>query len=136
LIKNSFAIQSNFYINQLIYIKQQILQSAKNERKRDLRSHKASLSRCATQSVAHEVTNVGHDRSQLANMAKQAQNALEAIDLHVIADRGYFSSEEILQCHEAGITPFVPKCLTSGAKAAGRLDKADFIYETETNKSR
>ncbi|MGZ8946521.1 MAG: IS1182 family transposase [Methylococcaceae bacterium] len=83
--------------------------------------------------VAHEVTNVGHDRNQLANMAKQAKSALETHELKVIADRGYFDSEEVLACHENGITPIVPKCVTSGAKAAGRFDKADFIYDKESN---
>ena len=83
--------------------------------------------------VAHEVTNVGHDRSQLANMAIQAKAALKANELQVIADRGYFDSEEIRTCHDNGITPIVPKCTTSGAKAAGRFDKADFIYDKEKN---
>lgn len=41
--------------------------------------------------------------------------------------------EEIRTCHETGITPIVPKCTTSGAKAAGRFDKADFIYDKEKN---
>ena len=86
--------------------------------------------------VAHEVTNVGHDRNQLANMAEQAKTAMGTSELNVVADRGYFSGEEIRKCHEAGITAFVPKCLTSGAKAAGRFDKADFIYHAETNEYR
>jgi transposase len=86
--------------------------------------------------VAHEVTNIGHDRNQLANMAEQAKAAIGAAELNVVADRGYFSGEEIRKCHEAGITAFVPKCLTSGAKAAGRFDKADFIYHAETNEYR
>jgi hypothetical protein len=86
--------------------------------------------------VAHEVTNVGHDRNQLANMAEQAKTAMGTSELKVVADRGYFSGEEIRKCHEAGITAFVPKCLTSGAKAAGRFDKADFIYHAETNEYR
>jgi transposase len=83
--------------------------------------------------VAHEVTNKGSDRNQLSSMAKQAQIATGAKDLSVIADRGYFNSAEILACHEAGITAFVPKCKTSGAKAAGRFDKADFIYDANAN---
>ncbi len=86
--------------------------------------------------VAHEVTNVGHDRNQLANMAEQAKAAMGATDLNVVADRGYYSGEEIRKCDDAGITAFVPKCLTSGAKAAGRFDKADFIYNTESNEYR
>jgi hypothetical protein len=86
--------------------------------------------------VAHEVTNVGIDRDQLTSMAKQARTAMAVQDLTVIADRGYFKSEEILACHEAGITALVPKCKTSGAKAAGRFDKADFIYDAKTNEYR
>jgi len=83
--------------------------------------------------VAHEVTNVGHDRSQLANMGKQAKAAMAVDKLNVIADRGYYSGEEIRKCHENGIVPRVPKCTTSGAKADGRFDKADFIFDAEKN---
>ncbi len=79
--------------------------------------------------VAHEVTNVGHDRGQLANMAKQAKTAMGVSELGVVADRGYYDGEEILKCHESGITPIVPKPQTSGAKAAGRYGKADFVYD-------
>ena len=54
--------------------------------------------------VTHEVTNVGHDRSQLSPMAKQTKATLEVDKLDVVADRGYFNSEQILACAEAGIT--------------------------------
>ena len=54
--------------------------------------------------VTHEVTNCGSDRAQLANIAKQAKAVLKAETLEAVADRGYFSSPEILECHEAGIT--------------------------------
>jgi transposase len=79
--------------------------------------------------VAHEVTNQGHDRSQLANMAAQAKAATGADALTVLADRGYFSGVEILACEQAGATPYVPKPLTSGAKADGRFGKPDFVYD-------
>ena len=78
--------------------------------------------------VTHEVTNVGHDRSQLSAMAKQTKATLEVDALDVVADRGYFSSEEILACDEAGITVTLPKPMTSGGKAKGRFVKADFRY--------
>jgi transposase len=83
--------------------------------------------------VAHEVTNVGHDRSQLAKMARQAKEVTGAGGLTVLADRGYFSGEEVLACEAAGVTPIVPKPLTSGAKADGRFGKQDFIYRSETD---
>jgi hypothetical protein len=46
--------------------------------------------------VAHEVTNVGHDRHQLSSMAKLAKEGMGAETLEVLADRGSFSGEEIL----------------------------------------
>jgi len=51
--------------------------------------------------VTHEVSNVGTDRSQLAHVAKETKVTLEATSLDVVADRGYFNSEEILACEEA-----------------------------------
>lgn len=78
--------------------------------------------------VAHEVTNIGHDRTQLSKMALQSREALEADDLEAIADRGYFKGPEILKCVEAGITPSVPKTMTSDNKAKGMYDKRDFVY--------
>jgi transposase len=83
--------------------------------------------------AAHEVTHIGIDRDQLTSMAKKARTAMDVQDLTVIADWSYFKSEEILACHETGITALVPKCKTAGAKAAGRFDKADFIYDAENN---
>src|SRR5258706_12122115 len=81
--------------------------------------------------VAHEVTNVGTDKSHLANMANQAKAALEAEDLEAFADRGYFKGEEILACDEAGITVTLPKPQTSEAKSEGRFGKQDFRYVAE-----
>jgi transposase len=78
--------------------------------------------------VAHEVINVGNDSAQLADISKRAKAALGVEELDVVADRGYFDSEEILACEEAGITVTLPKPMTSGAKAKGRFGKQDFRY--------
>jgi transposase len=78
--------------------------------------------------VAHEVTNVGTDRRQLSNMAEQARTEMGVEALDAVADRGYYTSEEILACEEAGITVTLPKPLTSGAKAKGCFGKQDFVY--------
>ncbi len=83
--------------------------------------------------VAHEVTNVGSDRDQLSSMAKQAREAIAAETLSVVADRGYFKSEQILGCHDAGITAYVPKPMTSGAKADGRFNNDAFVYDATKN---
>jgi transposase len=78
--------------------------------------------------VAHEVVTEGVDRDQLTAMAEKAREATGGKELTVVADRGYFKGEQILQCEQAGITPIVPKTLTSNSLAEGRFDKQDFIY--------
>lgn len=81
--------------------------------------------------VTHEVTNVGSDRSQLSAVAKKAKATLEVENLEAVADRGYFSSEEILACEKAGITVTLPIPITSNAKTEGRFGKQDFRYLAE-----
>jgi transposase len=78
--------------------------------------------------VAHEVVTAGIDRDQLTPMAEPARAATGIDDLTVVADRGYFKSEQIRQCEQAGMTPILLKSLTSNSRAEGRFDKQDFIY--------
>ena len=61
-------------------------------------------------------------------MAKQAKATLEVEHLDAVADRGYFDSEEILACENAGVTVTLPKPMTSNSKAEGRFGKQDFRY--------
>jgi transposase len=78
--------------------------------------------------IAHEVTNVGSDRSQLAGMAKQAKEVLQQPSLDVVADRGYYNGDEIRACEQAGIDAYLPKPNTSGNKAKGLFDRSAFTY--------
>ena len=77
--------------------------------------------------VAHDVVNVGHDRTQLASMATQAKAAVDEETLEVLADRGLLQGPQILACEQSGITPFVPMTMTSDNKARGLFDKRDFV---------
>jgi transposase len=86
--------------------------------------------------VAHEVTNVGHDRDQLANMAKFAKQATGERDLIALADRGYYEGYEILKCEQAGIAALVPKPMTSNNLAEGLFDKRDFVYDERKDEYR
>ena len=81
--------------------------------------------------IAHEVTNSGSDRAQLANMATRAKEALGFDKLKAIADRGYYSGEEIKTCADAGIEVTLPKPVTSGMEAKGQFGKHDFAYLAE-----
>jgi len=78
--------------------------------------------------VTHEVTNSGSDRAQLANMGRQAREALGVEKLEAVADRGYYNSTEIKACDDAGVAVTLPKPMTSGAKSDGRFGKQDFVY--------
>lgn len=82
--------------------------------------------------VTHDVTNIGHDRTQLASMAQSTQQAIGG-PLTVLADRGYYKGAELLKCEDAGIETVVPKPLTSNSKADGRFEKRDFQYDPATN---
>jgi transposase len=81
--------------------------------------------------VAHEVTNQGSDRRQLANMAKQAKSVLATEALTAVADRGYYRSEDIHECENANITSYLPKPNTSGNRAKGQFGRDDFSYISE-----
>jgi hypothetical protein len=59
-------------------------------------------------------------------MAQLTKAALKTDCLEVVADRGYFSSEQILACEEAGVTVTLPKPQTSGNRVKGRFVKQDF----------
>ena len=78
--------------------------------------------------VTHEVRNEGTDKSLLSPMAKRVKAAFGVEELEVVADRGYYKSEEILACHEAGITVTLPKPQTSNNKAKALFVKPDFVY--------
>jgi transposase len=86
--------------------------------------------------VAHEVINEGVDRDQLSTMAERAKEAIGTDGLTVVADRGYFKSEGILECTQSGIEPLVPKTMTSNNLAEGRFDKQDFIYIAQDDEYR
>jgi len=78
--------------------------------------------------VTHEVTNVGSDRSQLSRMSEQARAAIGSEAIEAVADRGYYSGEEIVACEQAGVTVYLPKPITSGLNVKGRFGKQDFVY--------
>lgn len=83
--------------------------------------------------VTHEVTNLGDDRDLLTKMATQTKAVPKRKDLHILADKGYFSALEILACHKAGITETVPRSASSGARSKGHFVKADFAFGHDTD---
>lgn len=83
--------------------------------------------------VAHTVTNIGNDRTQLAPMGLLAQAATGCDTLTVLADRGYLNGEQVLACEGTGVLPCVPKTLTSGHAKRGLFTGQDFLYDAEND---
>jgi hypothetical protein len=61
-------------------------------------------------------------------MARQAKAMMGTECLDAVADRGYYKSDEILQCHEAGITVTLPRPQTSNNQARGLFGRHEFHY--------
>ncbi len=78
--------------------------------------------------VAHEVTNK-QDRGQLCSMGKQTQAALGQDAVTVLADKGYYSRQDIKDTQDAGMTPLVPKGDTSGSEKKGIFNRSQFKYD-------
>ena len=84
--------------------------------------------------VAHEVTNIGIDRRQLSSMAIQAKSVVEPAPsqpMRVIADQGYYRSEELQACEQANIVAYVAKSDTSGKRSKGEFGRDEFRYIPE-----
>ena len=66
-------------------------------------------------------------------MAQKAKQAFGADELDVVADRGYYSSEQLLECSQRGVTVTLPKPVTTGMKAKGQFGKHDFRYVADND---
>jgi hypothetical protein len=58
--------------------------------------------------ISHDVTNTP-DRGQLTHVASQVQGVLKTKNITVIADKGYFSRNDIKVTQELGVEVNVPK---------------------------
>ena len=83
--------------------------------------------------VTHDVTNQNNDRDFLTRMGTKARAEMGVEELEVVADRGYYKSQEIKASEEAGLIAYVPRSHTSNNKARGLFDKDDFRYLPQTD---
>lgn len=81
--------------------------------------------------VCSEVTQSAVDQGQLARVAQAAKAELEIQKADVVADGGYFKSEDIKSCQELGMEPHLPAVENSPSERAGLFGKQDFRYEPE-----
>jgi transposase len=79
--------------------------------------------------VHHEVTNAHTDEKYLVPMAATAKQVLEVETLEVVADKGYYSGEEIKKCEDQGIITYIPKAHVSPKLKKELFTKDDFRYD-------
>ena len=79
--------------------------------------------------VTTEVTNTAADQGQLATVARAAKAELEITQADVVADGGYYKSDDIKTCQELGLEPHLPAVENSPSERAGLYGKPDFAYD-------
>jgi transposase len=82
--------------------------------------------------VASEVVNRS-DAGHLHEMAKAAKEILEAETLQILADAGYYSSEDLKACEDDGIKAYVPPHEGNGKLEKGRFSRKDFSYDASAD---
>jgi len=80
--------------------------------------------------VAHEVTNTT-DRGQLCNMTKLTLAALGQSVTTILADKGYYSRQDIKDTQDLGVSTLVPKSDTSGSDKKGIFNKSLFKFKKD-----
>ena len=83
--------------------------------------------------VEQEVTNQVLDMGLLKDTAEPAREILEVGKIDVVADKGYFRTEDIAACEEAGLTPYLPRPQRGAAVKNGFFRKDEFRYDAKQN---
>jgi transposase len=81
--------------------------------------------------IASEVVNRS-DTGHLHMMAKAAKEGLQVESLQILADVGYYNSEDLKACEDDGITAYVPLHHGNGKKHT-RFTRGDFTYDSATD---
>ena len=77
--------------------------------------------------VEQEVTNQVVDMGLLRATAEPAREILEVRRIDVVADKGYFKTEDIAACEKAGLTPYVPSPQRGSSVSNGFFRKDEFL---------
>jgi transposase len=86
--------------------------------------------------VDHEVTNSVTDLGQLSPLALRAKNLLGVSGFELLADRGYYFGEQVKECIDSGIVPYIPKPNTSVNLKKQMFSKEHFNFSPETDSYR
>jgi transposase len=81
--------------------------------------------------VEQEATNQVVDIGLLQATAEPARLILDVEKIDVVADKGYFKTEDIAACEQAGLTPHVPRPQRGSSEANGFFRKDEFRYDAQ-----
>ncbi len=82
--------------------------------------------------VDYETTNNGSDKNHLSKLAGDAKEFLDAEEIVLLADTGYYQGSEILKAEANGITCLIPKPQPGNQRGEGKYSRDHFKYdETE-----
>ncbi len=79
--------------------------------------------------VEQAVSNDVLDMGLLQRTAEPAREILDVEKIDVVADKGYFRTEDIAACEAAGLTPHVPRPQRGPAVRDGFFRKDEFRYD-------
>src|SRR5450432_1210372 len=81
--------------------------------------------------VEQEVTNQVVDMGLLQATAEPAREILGVERIDIVADKGYFRTEDIAACEKAGLTPYAPRPRRGSSASHGFFRKDEFRYDAE-----
>tara|TARA_R110000744_G_scaffold138647_1_gene249457 strand:- start:2575 stop:3306 length:732 start_codon:yes stop_codon:yes gene_type:complete len=82
--------------------------------------------------VSHDIT-LSTVRGQITPVKTQVQEALNRKNITIIADKGYFSRNDINAAQNLGAMALVPQIDTSGSKKKGIFNKSLFKYDKDND---
>jgi transposase len=85
----------------------------------------------AHMAAAFDVTQNPADHGQLGNMTEKTQEAFRKKGITVLADKGYYGSEDIEKAEALGAVPIVARQLKPGEKAGKRFSLDKFVYDKD-----
>jgi len=84
--------------------------------------------------IESDVTNDSNDQKQLYPMAMRAKTLLNTKTLTLLADAGYYETENLYLCEQAHMTPFVPiPNKSASTKQQDRFTQDQFHYDAFRN---
>lgn len=81
--------------------------------------------------VGYDTTNQANDFGHLLEMTEKAKSFLCVKEITALADSGYYNTDDILKCEDAGTTCLVPPTAPGKKAPDVAYDRSNFTYDAE-----